>query len=367
MSNSIEILEKELCAYFGRRYCFLTGRGAAAIYLALKALPIKTGKVVMPAIVCPSPPNAVLYAGFEPIFCDISLEDFNMEISSLKTILSHYDDVVAVMPVHLYGYPADMDAILELAKERGLYVIEDAAQAMGGMYKGRNLGSMGDLSVVSFGHTKILDAGWGGALLTDDPNLAERIGEELPNLPPCPKNIDAMYEEYRQVYYTIKPLTEINDSLNDLFTRIPFIYRQMYLFRLENWQADRIRKGMIDLEKSIQARKKNALEYRGRLRHPDIFHPPFSETCVPWRYSILLRKNVQKKITDSLRSEGIDASNWYPPLYQWYDSGKKQEQSLFKNADYLGSHIVNLWVEPSISSGYIDEACATLLHALGGG
>ncbi|HYR57690.1 MAG TPA: DegT/DnrJ/EryC1/StrS family aminotransferase, partial [Chthoniobacteraceae bacterium] len=77
-THAIERLEARLCDQLGRRHCIVAGRGATAIYLALRALPAKRGKVVLPSILCPSPASAALYAGLEPIFCDVSLSDFNM-------------------------------------------------------------------------------------------------------------------------------------------------------------------------------------------------------------------------------------------------------------------------------------------------
>jgi len=357
-------LEDELCTYFGRKHCCLTGRGATAIYLALRALPAKIGRVVLPAVVCPSPANAALYAGFDPIFCDVSLEDYNMDVTSLERVFSQHDDAVAVMPVHLYGQPADMDKIVGVARRKGLYVIEDAAQAMGGEYKGRKLGSLGDISIISFGHTKILDIGWGGAVLTDDEELARRIREELRNVPECPANINDVFAEYRKVYYTIKPLSELNDRLNDLFLPLPFIYREMYLFRLAESQAGLILSRLDELEGIVQKRRDNAREYERRLQHPDIIHPKHSENGAPWRYTFLLRQDNQKHITDRMRAEGFDISNWYPPLHRWYASGKAQDPSLFQNAEFLGKHVVNLWVEPSVTPEQIEETCETLLRVL---
>lgn len=357
-------LEDKLCAYFGRKYCCLTGRGATAIYLALQALPVKAGKVVLPAVVCPSPANATLYAGFEPIFCDVSLKDYNMDVSSLEKVLSQYDDIVAIMPVHLYGQPADMDKIIELAKRKGLYVIEDAAPAMGGEYKGKKVGSLGDMSIISFGHTKILDIGWGGAMLTDDEELASRAREELENIPEYLANVNEMFDEYRKVYYTIKPLAELNEQLNDLFLPLPFVYREMYLFRLAGSQIESISAQLGRLEEIVQKRRNNASEYKRRLQHPDIVHPEYTENGAPWRYTFLLRRDNQKYVTDRMRAEGIDISNWYPPLHRWYTSGKAQDDNLFKNADFLGKHVINLWVEPSITLRYIEKACETLLQIL---
>ena len=363
-TDAVRRLEDKLCAYFGRKHCCVTGRGATAIYLALRALPVKTGKVVLPAVVCPSPANAALYAGFDPIFCDVSLEDYNMDVSSLEKVLSQHDDVVAVMPVHLYGQPADMDEIIGVARRKGLYVIEDAAQAMGGEYKGRKMGSLGDMSIISFGHTKILDIGWGGAVLTDDEGLAKRIREELGNIPEWPTNINDMFAEYRKVYYALKPLTELNDQLNDLFLPLPFVYREMYLFKLTDSQADMILARLDELERIVQKRRDNAREYKKRLQHPDIIHPRYSEDGVPWRYTFLLRQDNQKHVTDRMRVEGFDISNWYPPLHRWYASGKAQDPSMFKNAEFLSKHVINLWVEPSVTLRQIGRTCETLLRVL---
>ena len=363
-TDAVRRLEDKLCAYFGRKHCCVTGRGATAIYLALRALPVKTGKVVLPAVVCPSPANAALYAGFDPIFCDVSLEDYNMDVSSLERVLSQYDDVVAVMPVHLYGQPADMDKIIGVSRRKGLYVIEDAAQAMGGEYKGRKLGSLGDMSIISFGHTKILDIGWGGAVLTDDEGLVRCIREELKNIPECPANINDLFAEYRKVYYTIKPLTELNERLNDLFLPLPFVYREMYLFRLAASQAEIILSRLDELEGIVQKRRDNAREYGRRLQHSGIIHTKCSEDGVPWRYTFLLRQNNQKYVTDRMRAEGFDISNWYPPLHRWYASGKAQDVSLFKNTEFLSKHVINLWVEPSVTPEQIERTCETLLRVL---
>ena len=120
MTSAHERLEARLCAYLGRKHCIVVGRGATAIYLALRALPVRRGKVVLPSILCPSPANVTLYTGFEPIFCDISLADFSMDPASLQQVLSMHDDIVAIMPVHMNGQAAPMAEITALARQRGI-------------------------------------------------------------------------------------------------------------------------------------------------------------------------------------------------------------------------------------------------------
>ena len=140
MSDSIGTLETRLCQYFGRKHCILTGRCTTAIYALLRALDIAPGKVALSTISNPSPANAVLYAGLEPVFCDINLSDFNISVSSLKALIEKEPEIKAVIVVHIFGQPADMQGVLDLAWARGLYVIEDMAQAMGAKYKGKRLG-----------------------------------------------------------------------------------------------------------------------------------------------------------------------------------------------------------------------------------
>jgi len=362
--NALQRLEARLCELFGRKHCIVAGRGATAIYLAFRALPVRRGKVVMPSILCPSPANVTLYAGFEPIFCDISLTDFNLDPASLERVLAMHDDIAAIMPVHLNGQAAPMAEISEIAARPRVPVIEDAAQALGGSYGGTKLGALGDISILSFGHTKTLDVGWGGAALTDDDTLAARMREELRTLPSCPANIGDLYAEYRQVYYALKPLTELNPRLNALFLAIPELYREMHLFTLAEDKVNPILSALEDLDARVEARRANARAYRQQLQHPDLQHPTLDEHDSPWRYSFLVRSDRQKEITGALRTERIDVSNWYPPLHPWYAAGRAQDPALFPNSDLYSRHVINLWVEPGTSSEKIRHTSERILQLL---
>lgn len=362
--NALQRLEARLCDQFGHKHCIVAGRGATAIYLALRALPVRRGKVIMPSILCPSPANVTLYAGFEPIFCDIRLTDFNMDPASLERVLAMHDDIAAIMPVHLNGQAAPMAEISEIAARRGVAVIEDAAQALGGSYRGKSLGGLGNISIVSFGHTKTLDVGWGGAALTDDDALAARMREELRALPACPANIGDLYAEYRQVYYALKPLTELNPQLNALFLPLPEIYRAMHLFTLGEDKVDPILTALDDLDSRVAERRANARAYRQQLQHADLQHPTLDEHDAPWRYSFLVRSDRQKEITSALRAERIDVSNWYPPLHPCYVSGRAQDPALFPNADFYSRHVINLWVDPGTPAEKIRRTSERILQIL---
>ncbi len=360
-------LESRLAAYLGRRHCCITGCGATAIYLALQALRRGGGKVILPDILCPSPASVTLYADFQPLFCDVSLRDCNMDPAALGTLLDRTSDVAAVVPAHLYGEPAAMAEILDLTARHGVPVIEDAAQAMGGEYRGRKLGSFGDLSVVSFGHTKILDVGFGGAVLTDDAEMDRRVRKDAEALPFFGERIPRMQAEYRKVYYALRPLTDMNERLHELFLALPSVYREMYLFRATGAQVDGILRRLDDLDSVVRVRRENAARYHRGLQHPLIQLPPLSPGAVPWRFSFLLREDRQVRVTERLRAAGLDASNWYPPLHRWYASGRTQDSRALANAEYVGRRVVNLWVEPGITSEYIDRACTAVLDALNEG
>lgn len=354
-------LEQELAGRLGRKHCVLTGRAASAIHIALCALQLKPGKVIVPASACVSPASVPLFSGHHPVFCDIRLQDFNLCPHSLRQVLNDHPDAVAIMPVHLYGQAAPMNEILTLAEEYNLPVIEDAAQGLGASYQQRPLGSWGDISVVSFGHTKTLDVGWGGAALTDDDGLASNLRYEASQLPVQPPHINKLFGEWRQVYYSLIDLTELNPGLHELFLPLPGIFKEMYLFAFEDNKAPSILEALRHLNDIVAERRLNARSYRAALQHPALHHPEISESDAPWRYSFLATNGLQKPITQALRSAEIDVSNWYPPLYHWYEAGRLQDRHLFPNADRLGAEVINVWVNPGLPGGRIEQT-AEIIH-----
>jgi dTDP-4-amino-4,6-dideoxygalactose transaminase len=360
MNSPLHDLESRLAGLFGRRHCVAVGRGATALYLALRALGRPSGKVVLPAVVCPSPASVTLYAGLEPVFCDISLDDFNLDPASLVRVLDRHPDAVAVMPVHLYGQAAPMETITAIARARGLAVIEDAAQAVGGSCQGRPLGSFGDISILSFGHTKTLDTGWGGAALTDDDGHAERMRAARDELPACPANLNELYAEYRRVYYALKPLAVANPRLDELFLPLPGLFRDMHLFTLDESRVAPIQAALDRLPALVAARRQHARLYREELAGTDLHLPREDAAAAPWRFSFLAGSDRAPALTAALRTAGIDASNWYPALHRWYAAGRRQDEALFPNARRLTREIVNLWVEPRLTAADIARTCAVI-------
>lgn len=182
----VEEFEREIAEYLGAKHAIGVASGTDALLLALKALGIGPGDgVIVPSFTFFATAGVVANAGATPIFADIDPKTYNISVGSVAKILRRESlftvrlprvTIKAIIPVHLYGQPADMEEIMALAKGYGLYVVEDVAQAIGAEYKGRRVGTFGHLGCLSFFPTKNLGAyGDGGMVVTEDDELAEKV------------------------------------------------------------------------------------------------------------------------------------------------------------------------------------------------
>ena len=173
--SPVEQFEKAFAAFCETKHAVGVGNGTDALLLALKALGIGRGdEVIVPANSFVATAAGVVHAGATPVFVDIDPRTYNIDVNQIENHIS--PQTKAIIPVHLYGQPADISPVLELAKLYGLKVIEDAAQAHGALYHGRRAGSMGDAACFSFYPGKNLGAcGDGGAVVTSDPDLAQSL------------------------------------------------------------------------------------------------------------------------------------------------------------------------------------------------
>lgn len=177
LGESVYKFEEEFAKYCSVDCAVSTNSGTDALQIALITLGIARGHHVItsPASFIASS-NVILHVGATPIFVDIDLETYTIDPQQMKQTIDKKTG--AVIPVHLYGYPADMDSINEIAHKKGLYVIEDACQAHGASYKGRKAGSLGDIACFSFYPSKNMTvAGDGGMLVTNDENVAKKAAK----------------------------------------------------------------------------------------------------------------------------------------------------------------------------------------------
>lgn len=176
----VKRLEEGMAEYVGRRYGIAVCNGSVAIDLAVEALELKKGdEVIMPTFTIISCAAALVRKGVKPVLVDADRRTWNMDVNQIEEKVT--PKTKAIMVVHLYGLPVDMDAVLEIAEKYHLYIIEDAAEAHGLEYKGKKCGSFGTISTMSFYPNKHITTGEGGMVLTDDENLKKRC-ESFRNL-----------------------------------------------------------------------------------------------------------------------------------------------------------------------------------------
>ncbi|MCX6327733.1 MAG: DegT/DnrJ/EryC1/StrS family aminotransferase, partial [Bacteroidia bacterium] len=176
----IKHFEENFAAYIGRKEGIAVANGSGALDIAVQALKIGPGdEVIMPTFTIISPAQSVVRAGAKPVLVDSDPVTWNMDVTQIEAKIT--PKTKAILVVHIYGLPTDMDPVLELCKKYDLYLIEDAAEMHGQTYKGKMCGSFGDISTFSFYPNKHITTGEGGMIMVDNPELADRC-RKLRNL-----------------------------------------------------------------------------------------------------------------------------------------------------------------------------------------
>ena len=185
----VDRLEHDLAQYTGAQYAVATVNGTAALHVALILAGVMQGdEVLIPALTFVATANAVTYCNAIPHFVDSEENTMGIDVAKLRSYLLDHTNIVdglcvnnlsgriirAVVPMHMFGHPVDMDNLFDLASEFNLVLVEDAAESLGSTYKGKQTGTIGKLGVLSFNGNKTITTGGGGAVLTNDPELARR-------------------------------------------------------------------------------------------------------------------------------------------------------------------------------------------------
>jgi len=170
----IEEFENKFASYIGMKHGIAVNNGTNALILALRVLDLPAGsEVIMPTFTIISCALACIYNNLKPVLVDCEPDTWNMNVSQIEEKIT--EKTKAIMVVHIYGHPVDMNSVIEIAKKYNLYIIEDAAEAIGAEYKGQKCGTFGDLGCFSFYANKTITTGEGGMVLTDDNRLAEKL------------------------------------------------------------------------------------------------------------------------------------------------------------------------------------------------
>lgn len=281
-----EAFEKELARYLGCAEVLLVSSGTAALHVALLALDIGPGDaVIVPDFTFPATANVVAMVGARPVIVDVDPGTYTLSIEKLEAAIKSWpgpERLKAVMPVHEFGCPAEMDAIQRLAKAHGLFIVEDAACALGASYKGVKVGALGDIGCFSFHPRKTLTTGEGGALATNDAGLAARI-RRLRNHGMERQGADLRF---------VEPATN---------------------YRLTNFQAALGKKQLPHLDGWIQARQALAQSYLQALEplraagHLDM---PLMKDGHSWQtFMIILKgKHARAPVVEALKAQGIETN-----------------------------------------------------------
>ena len=273
-----ELFEKAFAEYCGTKYCVGVGNGLDALMLALRALGIGSGdEVIVPSNTYIATALAVTYVGAKPVFVEPDIRTFNINPALIESAIT--SKTRAIMPVHLYGQPCDMDPIMQIANKHGLKVVEDCAQAHGATYKGRKVGSFGDAAGFSFYPGKNLGAlGDAGATVTNNKELADKIR--------ALGNYGSDYK-YHHIY-------KGNNS------------------RLDELQAAFLAAKLPHLEKMNVARRRIAQMYTDGIKNPKVITPYVMPECMPVWHIYGIRCNERDALEKFLNEKGIGTNKHYP-------------------------------------------------------
>ncbi len=328
LGEEVEALEKEFARYCGAAHGIAVSSGTSALHLALLAAGIGEGdEVITVPFTFVASVAAICYVGAKPVFVDIDPLTYTMQPARLEEAIT--PRARAVIPVHLYGRPADMDPILEIARRRNLTVIEDAAQAHGATYRGRRAGSLGDLGCFSFYPTKNLGAcGEGGMVVTSHPEHAARI-----------RRLRA-WGQGRSRNHLLRGLNCRMHGLQGAILRVK-------LSRLDAWNERRRR----------HAARYDELLAGSRVRRPE---PTPDGGHVYHLYTVACpgRDAVRRK----LEAEGIQTGVYYPTpvhLQEGYaDLGHRSGS--FPFSEKAAGEVLSLPMYPALPDGAIERVCAAL-------
>jgi dTDP-4-amino-4,6-dideoxygalactose transaminase len=322
--------ESSLKQYLGCKHALAVNSGTAALQAALMAAGVGQGhEVLLPSFTFVATANAVVATGARPVFVDIDKKDFTIDASDARKKITK--KTRAIIPVHLYGHPCDMDAIAELAEKRPLAIIEDACQSLGSTYKKRQTGTFGDMGCFSMYASKVLTAGEGGAIVTDDDRLAEKI---------------KMIRNHGMVEGYDTRVLGLNLRLPELSAAIAKVQ-------------------MSKLDQMLDARRRNAKIMSELLSGAKGFSLPEenAETKFNWYlYTVAFEKGADRESAKSaLQRDEIGAAVYYdPPVHRtpFYRGRAKLPAT-----DWAARRVLSLPVHPGVGEAQAARIAASLKAA----
>ncbi len=324
--------EEKFADYIGTRHAIATSSGTTALHVALLCAGIGKGdEVITTPFSFAATANSVLYTGAKPVFVDIDPKTYNINPEKIEEAIT--DKTKAIMPVHLYGQPADMDSICKIAEDHGLKVIEDAAQAHGAIYHGKKVGSIGDMACFSFYPTKNITTGEGGIITTDDDAFDKDA-----------RAIRAHGESERYEHVTLG----YNFRMTDIAAAIGVVQ----IGRLEEFNEKRIENAEYLTEHINTIEGIEAPYVAENVRH--VFH----------QYTIRVKNGKRDELKEFLNNEGIGTGIHYPrAIYKqklYEDLGYTAE---CPEAEKAAAEVLSIPVNPTLSAEDFGKIVSVLQDA----
>ena len=324
LGQEVEAFEIEFATYCGVKHCVGVGNGLDALHLIIRAMEIGTGdEVIVPANTYIATWLAVSYAGATPVPIEPDERTYNIDPTLIEKAITK--KTKAILPVHLYGKPADMDPIMALANKYGLKVIEDAAQAHGARYKGRRAGGLGDAAGFSFYPTKNLGAhGDGGAVTTNNDDLAEKV------------RLLRNYGSKKKYYNELKGVNS----------------------RLDELQAALLRAKLKKLDEWNQRRTIIATKYLNELRgHANLTLPQVLAWAEPAWHLFVVKSRQRERFTRHLSENNVETIIHYPIPPHLSDAYKElnHKRGDFPVTEAIANTIISIPIGPHIVMSQCDQ------------
>ena len=333
MGEDVQKLEREIAAYSGAQFAVGCASGSDALFLALLGLEIQPGdEVLTTPYTFFATAGAIHRAGAVPVFVDIEPGTFNMDMNLVADVLAAHPKIKAIIPIHLFGGCADLDPLCAMARERGIPVIEDAAQSIGSEYRGRRAGSIGEVGCFSFFPSKNLGGyGDGGMLTTNDPALRERLAALR------------VHGSKRKYYHDWVGVNSRLDALQAAILRVKFRH-------LDSW---------------TRGRQENAALYRRILAAMDVpvtapVESPYQTRHIYNQFCILCPRRDQ--LQAYLKENGIGTEVYYPlPLHlQVCFAHLGYQAGDFRVSERLALESLALPVHSELTADEIEQVCRTI-------
>lgn len=325
----VKRFEKEFAKYTGVKHALATTNGTQALILALEALGVQGKEVIVPSFTFIASAASIIRAGGRPVFADINPKTYTIDPDDVRRKIT--DNTVAIMPVHLYGQPANIDEIKEIAEENGLYVVEDACQAHGAEWRGKRAGALGDVAAFSFYPTKNMTTGEGGMVTTDNDEIAERI-EMLRN--------HGQKERYLHV--------ELG-----------------WNYRMTNIAAAIGLVQLKKLDRANEARRKNAEYYNEVFEGGDIVTPYEDPRAKHVYHQYTIRVPNRDRIAEVLREHGVGYGIYYPRgIHQQPVMQKLGYREKLPVTEKMCREVISLPVHPLLTEKDREKVAETVLRAV---